>query len=98
MSVKKLLAQQEAGFISLHDVLTRMTEKDGASYQEAATVLYRLIATYPEEWLFMWWTKTALHGVRQATNRDELDAMACLRQAALSGAPNPWDDPNEIPF
>jgi hypothetical protein len=98
MSVKKLLAQQEAGFISLHDVLTRMAEIDGASYQQAATVLHRLIAADPDKWLFMWWTKTALHGVRQATNRDESDALACLRQAALSGEPQEELDENEIPF
>lgn len=98
MSVKKLLEKQEADFISLHDVLTSMTKIDGASYQQAATVLHRLITENPDEWLFMWQTKTALHGVRQATNRDDLDAMACLRQAALSGEPMPWDDLNEIPF
>ena len=45
MGVKKLLAKQDAGFISLHDLLLKMTKAgDGCTLQEAAMVLCRLLA------------------------------------------------------
>ncbi len=61
MSVKKLLAKQEAGFMSLHDVLTEMTKIDDASYQQAATALHRLIMKNPIDAAPTWWTKTILN-------------------------------------
>ena len=96
MSVKDILAKQEAGFISLHEVLTKMTMIDGASYQEAAKVLYRLMNENQNNLLFVWHTKTDLKGVREASNIEEKDAVNCLKQAAMSGRPEEYDD--QIPF
>lgn len=99
MGVKNLLAKQEAGFISLHDVLTLMTKIDEASYCEAATALHRLLWSDPGA--LQWWIKAPLHGVSRASDQQARDGLACIAQAAKCGEPITeesagWND--EIPF
>ena len=81
MSVKNLLMTQTAGCISLHEVLTRMNKIDGATYQEAATALHRLLSAENEESRPSWHVCEYLYGKRMASNVDEKDAWECLRQA-----------------
>ena len=96
MSVRNLLVKQDAGFISLHETLTLMTLIDGASYGEAATLLYRLLWTDSED-VPAWWTKDNLYGVHLANNDDVRTAASCLVQAARSGEPQ-FEGSDEIPF
>ncbi|GAB1394782.1 hypothetical protein MASR1M60_29460 [Rhodocyclaceae bacterium] len=98
MSVKNLLAEQAAGFISLHDVLNRMTQVDGASYQEAATLLHRLLWAENEDARPRWHEYSTLYGKRLASDQQAKAAWECLRQAAQSGIPSQWSDDSEIPF
>lgn len=97
MSVRNLLAIQQAGFISLHDVLTRMTQADGATYQEAATLLHRLLWAEDENIRPRWHEYSTLYGKQLASNRGEAAAWGCLRQAVHSGIPDGGID-DEIPF
>lgn len=97
MSVKNLLAEQAAGFVSLHEVLTRMTQVDGASYQEAAILLHRLLWAEDEKLRPSWYEYTTLYGRRVAGGSQGKAAWECLRQAANSGLPSEWDA-DEIPF
>jgi hypothetical protein len=96
MNVRNLLATQQAGFVSLHEVLTRMTQIDGASYQEAATLLHRLLRAEDEHFRPRWYECTTLYGKRLASDTQGTASWECLRQAAHSGLPLEWDD--EIPF
>ena len=43
MGVKKLLAEYDKAFMSLHEVLYRMKATDNATYEEAAQALSRLL-------------------------------------------------------
>ena len=95
MSVKNLLAMQEAGFISLHELLTLMTKIDGASYEQAATLLYRLLWS-DRSGMPNWWINNKLRGVGQANDQDVKDAFDCLAEAAQSGEPLVMG-PDEIP-
>jgi len=98
MSVKDLLATQQAGFISLHEVLTRMTQVDGATYQEAATLLHRLLWAEDENARPRWYEYSPLYGKRVASDTAQAKAAwECLRQAAHSGLPDAWSE-DEIPF
>ena len=81
--VKKLLANQETGFISLQDVLAKMTMPDGASYQEAAKVLYRLLSKTDKQERPQWQTMNALDGVGAASNEVEKFALEYLKNAAI---------------
>jgi hypothetical protein len=96
MSVKKLLEQQAVGYITLHEVLTRMTKIDGATYQEAATVLHR--ALWSTDRLIDrpgWYVCDKLRGRIKATNREEGTAWDCLKYVAEYGT-EVFDD--DIPF
>jgi hypothetical protein len=98
MSVKKLLAKQKAGFISLHEVLTRMTRIDGASYEEAATLLHQLLFTDDPD-RPAWFVCDKLHGKHMASDRQENVAWNCLRKAVRDGTPlRWWDDDENLPF
>lgn len=96
MSVKRLLESQAVGYITLHDVLTRMTRIDGATYQEAATALHRALwgvddsRDRPD-----WYRCDVLHGKVRATNREETSAWACLKYVAAKGVEDFHDD---LPF
>lgn len=94
MSVKNLLAEQAAGFVSLHEVLTRMTQVDGATYQEAATLLHRLLWAADEISQPNWFEFSLLYG-KCVTGRSDT-GWECLRQAVRSGPPE--EEPDEIPF
>ena len=104
MGVKQILEAQSVGFISLHDLLIRLTQIEGSTYQEAATCLYRLldekgsIDANGDEPPPYWYTNRVLEGMRIGTNSDRQDAELCLRQAALSGQPQEWSFDDEIPF
>ena len=104
MGVKQILEAQSAGFISLHDLLIRLTQMEGSTYQEAATCLYRLLDEKDfcdangDEPPPHWYTNRVLEGMRIGTNSDQRDAWDCLRQAACSGRPQEWSFDDEIPF
>ena len=97
MNVKNLLATQQAGFISLHEVLTRMTQADGATHQEAAMLLHRLLWAEDESVRPRWHEYSTLYGKRVASDKQGTASWECLRQAANSGVPAEWSD-DEIPF
>lgn len=98
MGVKDLLKSQTAGYISLHDVLTRMTRIDGSTYQEAATALHRVLWEEDEKSRPVWHVCETLYGKRIATNLEEKKAWECLRQAALVGMPSVLIKSDELPF
>ncbi len=99
MSVKSLLSKQDAGFISLHEVLTRMTKVgDGATYQQAAMALFRLMMAEEKASVPKWFVIDNLNGKRYTNGLHEKLANECLRQAANNGEPSPLDFDDEIPF
>lgn len=86
MSVKKLLSSQNAGFTNMRDLLTRMGQLDGATYQEAATVLYRLLLA-DEAKSPKFWVRNSLQGVRQANQKEAENALAVLKEHATVKEP-----------
>ena len=88
MSVKTLLAELAAGFISLQHVLTRMTQTDGSTYQEAAIVLYRLLWTADKDSRPAWYEYTpSLQGSQVASDGQAGDAWACLQYVGQHRTP-----------
>ena len=95
MGVKKMLAQQSMGFVSLHDLLIRMTKLgDGASYKEAATLLHRLLYNEEDRLRPKWFSDSHLYGKHLLEDRAKNRGWDCLRQASIRGEPE--DD--DIPF
>ncbi len=96
MTVKELLKKQDASFISLHELLTKMTQSgDGATYQEAAVALYRIVE--PEH--FLWRVSDPVKGVKKATDREEKKAINSLEMAARFEKNHPvWSIDDDIPF
>lgn len=92
MNVKAFLAKEDGNFVSLDAVLRSMMRANGCTYQEAATVLLRLMLRedYPPVWMF----KSATEGVSAIEARHTV-AMKLLRAAARDGEPVDADD---IPF
>ena len=98
MGVKDLLERNAAGFISLNEVLTLMSHSDGSSYQEAATVLYRLLDEDDVTFL-TWKVNNNLKGVRNGSSQDYKNAFTTLRQAALYPLNHGvWINDGDIPF
>lgn len=93
MGVREVLAEIEASFISLDDVLRRMSAAEGVTYREAAIALLRWIRETPAPQRPRW--------MRDSASGAEVDPMGdrfgmrCLTQAALLGEPENDDD---IPF
>ncbi len=101
MNVRELLKKQDAGFISLNEVLVRMTQIDGATYQEAATLLFRLIQPVSlQDEFSMWRIADKLNGAMKASYSDESSALECLKMAASHSLDSyEWTgDENSIPF
>ena len=95
MGVKQLLQKQDASFISLHDLLLKMTlAGDGCSLEEAAIVLFRLMdsSEYPNR--PQWLMKSKVEGVRAAHESINFSGKRCLKHAAKFGKFEPaggWD-------
>jgi hypothetical protein len=101
MSVKRMLAKRDAGFISLHEVLTRMTKVDGATYQDAAKALFRAMLDEEEAPSIKWkWRVISnLLGKEIASGKEEARAVELLVGVADFGMPNKLDDLKDgIPF
>jgi hypothetical protein len=98
VSVQDLLRRQEEGFISLHDVLTRMAELDGSSYQDAAIALHRLLSATDEDQRPGWYECTSLNGKRSVSNKDAVNAWEALRTIARHGVLPVRDIDDDIPF
>ena len=96
MSVKELLNRQDASFISLNELLTKMTQLGGgATYKEAASLLYRIVE--PEH--FLWRVRDPVKGVRKASTKQEVEALANLEMAArFSQNDSIWSGDDDIPF
>lgn len=96
MTIKELLKRQDASFISLNELLTKMTRSDGgATYQEAASLLYRIV----DQELFLWHVRDPVKGVRKATNDEEVKALGCLELAArYAKNDSDWGGDDDIPF
>jgi hypothetical protein len=84
MGIRNLLRALDRGFTSLDDLLIRMTNSGDASYEEAATVLYRLLLT-EEPSNIRFWVKYSIEGPRPASKSENDEGLACLRAAASSG-------------
>ena len=95
MSVKQLLQKQDASFISLHDLLLKMTlAGEGCSLEEAATVLFRLMSSSEFSDRPRWLMKSKVEGIRVAHESINFSGMRCLRHAANFGQFEPeglWD-------
>ncbi|WP_194720924.1 hypothetical protein [Noviherbaspirillum malthae] len=96
MGIKDFLQKEDEGFISLHDLLIKMTEVDGVSLQNAARALYRVLdraspTDYPQ-----WQEIDLATGVKPT--EDFALALERLRHVAETGKFAPlWDD-DDIPF
>ena len=67
MGVKKFLEKQDAGFISLHDLLVQMTNAgDGCTLQEAAIALSRLLWEAGQYESPSWLHKDPMRGITEA--------------------------------
>ena len=96
MGVKKLLAQQDAGFISLHDLLLKMTKAgDGCTLQEAAMVLCRLLADSDSSNRPRLKMKSLTHGILTILDR-ERSPIQRLHYVADNG--NFESNHDDIPF
>lgn len=101
MSVKRMLAKRDAGFISLHEVLTRMTKVDGATYQDAAKALFRVMLDEEEDPSIKWkWRVISnLLGKEIASEKEGGMAVELLVHVADYGMQNQLEDfDNDIPF
>jgi hypothetical protein len=88
MGVKRLLAKQTQGFINLHDLLTRMTEIDGATYQQAAEALYSQFWQEYGEGSPEWCKTELVSGLMSA----DLHAADKILLSAIDGRPTSPDE------
>lgn len=96
MAVKELLKKQDSSFISLHELLTEMTQLgDGATYEEAAAALYRTVVSEH----FIWRVGDSVRGIRKASTKEEKEALDCLEMAARYNLTSVvWSADDDIPF
>ena len=96
MAIKELLKRQDSSFISLHELLTKMTQLgDDATYQQAAAALYRIVE--PEH--FLWRVGDPVKGVRKTTDKENKQALVSLELAARYEKNHPvWSIDDDIPF
>lgn len=86
MGVKDLLAKQDSGFISFHELITRVASLDNASYQQAALWLHRLLNNPQSECISPNFSGyTLLNGITDLDQFETISAMHCLAQAATEG-------------
>lgn len=86
MGVKDLLAKQDSGFISFHELITRLMSLDNASYQQTALCLHRLLNNPQSEYVPPDFSSyTLLNGVTDLDLFEARSAMNCLAQAATEG-------------
>ena len=86
MGVKDLLAKQDSGFISFHELITRVASLDHASYQQAALWLHRLLNNPQSEYISPNFSGyTLLNGITDLDQFETISAMHCLAQAATEG-------------
>ena len=95
MNIKNLLANQEAGFISLQNALAKMTAQYGASYQQTATILHRLLSEEHEH--PQWKTINQLDGIKAADDRVVRFALEYIKNTALHGEIGPEYTPASFP-
>ncbi len=86
MGVKDLLAKQDSGFISFHELITRLTSLDNASYQQAALCLHRLLNNPQSDHVPPSFSGySLLNGITDLDQFETRSAMNCLAQAATEG-------------
>ena len=96
MGVKKLLEKQDAGFISLHDLLLEMTKAgDGCTLQEAATALCSLLRNTDRLKRPILLNKTDMRGLTLASRDLNSSAMYRLQYVAKNGE---WEESDALPF
>ncbi|SFV15476.1 hypothetical protein [Pseudoduganella namucuonensis] len=91
MAIRDILQKQDEGFISLHDLLIKMTTVHGDTLQDAATLLYRLLIQAHEQ---PQWYATSLE-TGPCTIDSSAKGMAALHYVAINGQ---WMDSDDIPF
>ena len=94
MGIKEILQQQDMEFISLHDLLLKMTEVENVSLQEAATVLFRLLDQENSRLRPTWQQRSQARGVT-AINGYNSDPMHRLLYVADKGG---WEWSDDTPF
>lgn len=87
MSVRKNLLDRDRYYISLREVILRMTMVDGASESEAATLLYRLMSDASNPLRPKWKHWDRLTGMSDEDEGGSTIALECLEQAAHQGLP-----------
>lgn len=92
MGVRDALAEIEASFISLDDVLRRIALIEGVSYRDAARALLHWLEEIPFDLPSIQVRKAIGGDAANMTERARFDA--CLEWAAINGEP----DDGEIPF
>lgn len=93
MGIKEILAEQDAPYISLRQLLTDIAASDGCSLGEAATVLNRLLATKRDA--PTWASYTKANGILMAPANNK--ARDCLLYVVNNGKFYDFDD-DDIPF
>ena len=86
MNIKDPFEEQDAEFISFHDLLLAIAETTDISYQKAAEWLYRLLMKSADASV-SWWIKTPLRGVILATREEGNDGSLRIARAAHRGTP-----------
>jgi len=103
MSIRELLARTDGEFISLHDVLSKISAAEGVTYQEAAIALLRLLDPHstsldgPEP---KWHTYNKVRGIVRVVVPRFHRGHQALQWAATYGSPekNPWNLEDDVPF
>lgn len=102
MSIHKVLARTDGGFIGLRDLLTNMAQANGATFKQAAAALYRLLMEAQGELLPApaWRSYSPAAGMQQPTPQQIARALELLQIAATKGEQalvwETFDD--DIPF
>lgn len=92
MAIRDILQKQDEGFISLHDLLMKMTAVHGDTLQDAATLLLRLLNQADNFERPAWYSNSLDKGVSLVGQSREV--MFALQYVAVNGQ---WDS-DDIPF
>lgn len=84
MGVRKLLAKQKENFISLHEVLSRMSSTDNSSYEEAAQALSQSLKEVSTDGP-SWYVFRHADGRTAITDSSVQEPYKCLEQAVSFG-------------
>ena len=88
MSIREFLRNQELGFISLHEVLSRLRDLHGDSYADVAQFLIRTLRQSADKGEpLVWYEVTKIQPMTALSDEMAATAWRCLEQACQEGEP-----------